>query len=101
MREEGRQEVNITVTREPDPLTRWEWDFWYYDRRHALVLDRYRTLTRATKRHKFRVTEQYNRIDTHRNGLTENDVVIDADVDEEARRRFTKDLKVQLWGECK
>lgn len=91
----------VTIRREPNPLTEWTWRFWYYDRRHALVLDYYCTAERPSKRHKFRVTESYSRIDNRRHNLQESDVVLPADVIAEAKQIFTDPLRVLRWSEAK
>lgn len=35
--------MKFIVTRDPNPLTRWQWRFWYDERSHALILDSYAT----------------------------------------------------------
>lgn len=89
----------ITVIRNPDPLTEWKWRFWYYEQRHALVLDWYGTSVRPTKRHKFNVSESYSRLDNRHHGLSESDVILYPDVIEEARNKFIEGLRVARWTE--
>lgn len=89
----------ITVTRDPNPLVRWEWTFWYDDSRHALILDWYATLERPSKRHKFTITETYKRTMARDSRLKESDVLMCPDVIAEAQKQFCDSLRVMRWSE--
>lgn len=85
----------ITVTRNPNALTRWQWTFWYDERRHRLVLDAYVELQRESNRHGFKVTQRYKRVMPRDVTIkNEADVVLYADVSAEAVRQFCASLTV-------
>lgn len=88
----------ITVERNPDPLTQWVWRFRYFSDWHALVLNSYATRERPSKRHGFKVTEFYDRLDNRR-GMAESEIVLPADVLAEAKQKFTESLRVVRWSE--
>jgi hypothetical protein len=57
----------IEVVRNSDPLNREVWVFWYDDRHHALVLDRYTKASRPSTRHrKWEASQSYERIGRRR-----------------------------------
>lgn len=88
----------IEVVRETDGgFNRAVWDFWYFDSRHALVLDGYRTEFRASKRHKFKVSMIYNRLNSRASSIQEGSVPMPLDVMEEAKEKFTASLLVGMW----
>lgn len=87
---------HVTVERTNGDLVKWEWRFWYDN--HVLWLDYYATLERPSRRHKFKVTEYYTRINKRDTSITlASDVVLPADVKAEAVEKFCKDITVERW----
>lgn len=83
-----------------DNLSAKSWQFWYYDTRHTLYLDNYYEMSRPTKRHKFTVNENYNRIMGRRSSRKVEEIEIPDDVVEEARRLFVElaaTVKIEKW----
>lgn len=80
-----------------DKLTRETWRFWYYDRDHILWLDSYTLCIRPTTRHKFAVSEAYERIG-RRQYDTQIVPPLPMDVVDEAIRNFTRELRVVYEG---
>lgn len=88
----------VTVERNPNPLLRWQWRF-YYDR-HTLWLDYYATLERPTKRHGFKTTECFSRLGRdYDHKIAEADVTLPADVADDAIKKFTEGIAVKRWSE--
>jgi hypothetical protein len=88
----------IDITRQSDDLHSEMWTFTYFDREHALVLDRYDAMERPSKRHKPRTIRYYDRM-SHRSWSTSDAmdlaaVPIPKDVIEEVRQKFMDSLKV-------
>lgn len=91
---------HVTIKRESaDHLTEWQWRF-YYDS-HALWLDFYGEFQRPTRRHGFNCTQSYSRINARGSTLTVVDVVLPADVKDEAIKEFCKGITVKRWNERK
>ncbi|HLL74792.1 MAG TPA: hypothetical protein VK421_05965 [Pyrinomonadaceae bacterium] len=94
--------LRIEVTRGGD-LARQEWCFWYYEGRHALVLDSYWESERSSKRHKFRTAPGRYYCRLHRSDepppIAEAGVPMPEDVLEEARQKFNESLRVVRWSE--
>lgn len=94
--------LKITVEREgKGGLWKQVWEFWYFDGAHALVLDRYTSSERTSKKHAFRPIEggYYNRLDARESSIAEAGVIIPADVAEEAMRKFSESLRVITWSQ--
>lgn len=87
------------VRHSEDRLTQWVWRFWFHN--HTLWLDGYEELQRPTRRHGFNTTIRYQRIMGRDNSLNESDVVLRADVMEEAIKKFTEGITVKRWSERK
>jgi hypothetical protein len=86
----------VEVERVNGDFVKWCWRFWYYD--HTLWLDYYAAMERPTRRHSFKVTEWYTRVDKRNASITlASDVVIPADVMTEAIDKFCKGIKVKRW----
>jgi hypothetical protein len=58
-----------TLTVPVDDLTREKWRFYYEERRHVLILQEFIIETRATKRHGWKVSNSYSRIDRRHNTM--------------------------------
>lgn len=69
------------------------WTFWYDERRHALVVDRFASLHRPSKRHKFVVVSSYNRIDRRHNDLAEAPP-LPPEIAAQAKDQFVSSLRV-------
>ena len=82
-----------------DGLVRWEWGFWFDN--HTLWLDYYGESTRATRRHKFIVTQSFIRLNPRQSTMPESDVIIPATIQEEAIKKFTEGITVKRWSERK
>lgn len=101
-RDKGAETVIETVTvvrHSEDRLTQWVWRF-YYDNR-VLWLDHYEELQRSTRRHGFNTTSQYSRVFKNRSDMNESDVVLRADVIDEAVKKFRDGITVKRWSERK
>jgi hypothetical protein len=86
---------HLTIARDAkDRLTNWQWRFWYDS--HTLCLDWYCEFQRPTKRHSFRTVHSYSALNP-RGGhdLAEIDVVLPADVREEAVTEFCRGITVK------
>lgn len=79
----------ITVKRESE-LEMQEWRFEYFERGHVLCLSRWVRLARETKRHKFRVVGEWDRVFQKQGQKT-----LSPDVIDEARRKFVETLRVE------
>lgn len=82
--------TSCLIARKRDDLTEEEWSFAVVG--EQIVLDRYRYLERASKRHKHRAVRWYERLDHRSNTLKLDAVPLPDDVAEEAlatvRARF-------------
>lgn len=91
---------HVTIERKSDDgLTQWTWRF-YYDAQ-TLWLDYYSTAQRATRRHGFSVTECYSRLNIRASTMQESDVVLPADLKEEAIKKFCERITVKRWNDGK
>lgn len=82
-----------------DGLSRSVWIFWYFDNRHALVLDSYVELSRPSRRHKYTISgKHYERL-SHRDGANcgSKECPLPEDVVNEARAKFVEALAVERW----
>lgn len=79
-----------------DGLVRWDWRFWYYDT--VLWLDYYTESQRPSRRHKFRCTERYGRLNNRGSSIKEADVVMPFDVQQEALDEFRRQVVIKRWG---
>lgn len=94
--------IHIDVIRESDDkMRRQVWRFWYFDNRHALVLDTYSMQSRDSLRKKFKVDSIYNRIDRRDSTINEGAVDMPADVVKEALDKFVTALRIARWSEVK
>lgn len=94
--------IHLQVERErEDQLRREIWSFWYYDNRHAIVLDGYRQEERPSKRHKYQVESMYSRLRSREAKIEEADVPLPEDVVKEAIDKFNSSLRVSKWDELK
>ena len=84
-----------------DGMRQQVWSFWYYDSRHAIVLDGYRMESRDSKRKKFVVNSLYSRLRSRDATIEEDAVPLPNDVVSEAIGKFTESLRVARWGEIK
>lgn len=82
-------------------LWRQEWEFVYFEDRHALVLDRYRSQERPSKRAGFSTIAggYYDRLNARGSTIEEAGVIVPADVAEEAAGKFVEGLRVAKWSE--
>lgn len=84
--------VEIEKVLEPEQLIMQRWRFWFDEQHHCLVLDAYIVLGRQTRRHGWKVQQEYQRI-ARRGGLPEPERV-DPGIAAEALRLFMTDLRV-------
>ena len=91
------QHVDVEQQCTADGLCRDVWRFWYDDRIHALVLDRYAREKRSTRRHKFVAIETYERLGRRR-GEAQCVPPMPHSVMREARDKFCVSLRVLLQG---
>lgn len=93
---------HIEIIRESDDtLRRSVWNFWYFDNRHAIVLDGFRMESRTSRRQKFRTDCSYNRLNMRDSTINEAAVPMPEDVISEAIAKFTFDLRVTRWSDVK
>jgi hypothetical protein len=92
-----RQSILIERLSE-DRLSAKRWWFWYHDSDHNLYLTAFATLERSTRRHDFRVKDNYRRIDARGTSLSVDDVEIPDDVRDEAIKQFMDSLTVEKWS---
>ena len=78
-------------------LIRWEWRFWFYE--HTLWLDYYIESERASRRHRFVVTESFSRLNLRGSTMKEADVILPATIKEEALKRFCESVVIKRWAE--
>lgn len=84
----------IEVVRESDSrLKRDVWTFWYYDRRHTLVLDEFVAQARATRRHGYKTGTGWSRLYERRSTLSHPP--LPRDVADEAMAQFYNTLVVE------
>jgi len=92
---------NIKIERPDGDLRTEIWTFWYWDSAHAFVLDKFDRCGRASRRHKFRVLDKYDRLEWRHWGsrdgarrLLLEEVPWPDDVIAEVRSRFAGDLRI-------
>jgi hypothetical protein len=88
---------HIEIVRKQGNLTQEQWQFFYNDSRHVLVLINYQSLNRPTTRHKFRTVEHWDAYRDRRHnydGEKLEDVPLPDDVTAEALQVFTTSLRV-------
>lgn len=89
---------HVKISRDSkDGLTNWQWRFWYDS--HVLWLDWYCEFQRPTKRHSFTAVHSYSAIEPRGHDLAEMDVVLPADVTQEAVSEFCKGITVKRRSE--
>jgi len=88
----------ITIGRDSkDGLVNWQWRFWYDS--HALWLGWYAEFQRPTRRHSFKTVHSYSALDSRGHDLAEIDVVLPADVTQEAIAEFCRGITVKRRSE--
>lgn len=88
----------IEVVTPPDWIDRREvWRFYYHE--HTLYLDSHQVQTRASRRHKWKVDERYNRL--NRSGENKEVCVIPPYVAAVAKQNFVDSLTVARWEDRK
>lgn len=95
--------MRIDITRLGDDLMSCKsWEFYFSEYLGAaLVLDKYIEMSRATKRHKYKMDEHYSRLDERGSSLKEEEVTIPPDVAKEAHEKFCAEIKVVKWSDVK
>jgi len=87
---------NVRWMEDHGPLRRVWWDFMYFDDEHALVVDHFIVEERATLRHKFKTTENYDRM-PRGGSIREEDVPLTEEVRARAIHEFCANLRVTRW----
>jgi hypothetical protein len=87
----------VAVNHIHSDLSAERWMFYYYSRVHALTLDTYQKLSRATKRHGWKVEAAYGRLASSRDYHNMENPPLPEDVKYEAARRFHQTLRVGMW----
>jgi len=83
-----------------DDLSQQIWEFIYADFAQVVLLESYRVETRKSKRHKWRVTHTYNRVNPPNYDaftLTEEQVPWPLTVQEEALQKIVSQIKIARW----
>jgi hypothetical protein len=94
--------MRIEVIREyKDGLSRQVYTFWYFDDRHALVLDTYVYQERVGRKWKTAAFGYYSRLNERESSIAEAGVPLPDDVRIEAAKQFMSKLKVTLWSKAK
>ena len=72
-----------------------EYSFWFDD--YTLWLESYIEYSRPTKRHSFKPTRSYYRIDKRHTNMTVEEVNLAEDVKQDAVKKVIEQLQVKLW----
>lgn len=73
------------------------WVFNYFDWAHALYLISYKSESRPTKRHNWRLGEYWFYLDERGSKIKAEAVPLPFDVMAEARAAFMDSLKIEIW----
>lgn len=87
----------IRVTRAESPLRQYRWTFCFFDRGCTLYLDSYEVLERPSTRHKFRVIQQYLRLDKRHSNISVDDAPLPDDVADQAKDAMASRISVKKW----
>lgn len=90
---------DIKILRNQDTLNKQQWQFYYYDDYHTLVLVYYFHYSRFTVQRKFKIVEWWSTYGDNRDsgrfeGKRLDTVPLPDDVVDEARQEFISSLKV-------
>lgn len=88
--------IYISVERIPEPrLAKLQWDFWFNDSQHRLVLDRWTASQRATRRHGFKAVAYWYRLERRDSRMTALEFVpLPDDIMADAIAQFTRRLTI-------
>jgi len=66
---------------------------------YVLYLDGYEYLERETKRHRFRSVKMYDRVKVRNSNISEKEVPLTKEIQDQAIKLFTEKIKVKKWSE--
>ena len=91
--------MNITISKKTTELKTELQTFWL--RENTLVLDTYIISEKETKKHKFKIVKQYDRLNERSFNLKENEVPFTSEIKLEALTKLIDSLKIVTWSEFK
>lgn len=89
--------MQVIVEREISTYMKEKYSFWFNDSAETLFLDTYQILERKTKRHKFKATKQYSRLDGRSNTIDFEDIELSDYIKKQALNEFTSRIKIEKW----
>ena len=89
-----RVEIERTT---PDGLTRQEWRFWFDVRTATLWLDYYALSTRPSKRHNFRISHHYGRLNERGSNMTREDAPLPDNISRQAINAMAARIACRKW----
>jgi hypothetical protein len=89
----------VAVDRIHNELSAERWVFYFYAETNLLALDNYYRLSKATKRHRWKIEESYSRLASSRDASNMTNPPLPEDIKHEAWKNFTKTIRVGRWEE--
>jgi len=84
-----------------DDFNKVQYGFYFDDRKMIIYLDKYIILYRETKRHGWKISKQYERLDQRHNTIKLEDIPFDDNIKTKAKQIFVDQITVDIWPENK
>lgn len=88
--------TRIEVEHPLNELSTVKWIFWLDGTN--MWLDHYIEMSRVSKRHKFIVNRNYNRLDLRQSNMTVEEVPLSEEVKSEALKQLVSQITIQKWA---